>query len=97
MLGIPRRYSHFVFGVIQIRPDIGNCSRNRQPAAPDRRAIRHALAAVMAGFLAPDVAGRNFCGSGDPPFGLHRHPRISRPVPILVTFDVSDRTDRLPG
>jgi hypothetical protein len=47
--------------------------------------------------LAPDVAGRNFCGSGDPPFGLHRHPRISRPVPILVTFDVSDRTDRLPG
>ena len=65
MLGIPRRYSHFVFGFIQ-SADLRDRSRDRQCATGVVRPFRSALAASLAALLASDVASRAVRGADNP-------------------------------
>ena len=74
MLGIPRRYSHFVFGVIQ--SGLTSAIAAAIASLPFRtvRVFQYALAAVLASFLAPDAASRDFCGASNPPSGARDDP-----------------------
>jgi Protein of unknown function (DUF2798) len=97
MLGIPRRYSHFVFGLIQ--SGLTSAIASAIASLPVRSTgyfAMHWLQSWLVSWLLmlPVVV---FCSSNDPPLGIRCNPRVSRPVSVFVTCDVRDQTDRLPG
>ena len=80
MLGIPRRFSHFVFGFIQsgLTCTIAAAIASFPPFCIGR--FHAALAAVLAVFLAPDAASRTVCSSV-----------YSTPVPANGVLYISNR------
>ena len=84
MLGIPRRFSHFVFGCHSVRPDLRDRGGDRELPIPGRRDVRRALAAIMVCRLDHDVAG---CGI--------RCTRYSGPDALPDTGRLTARSNRV--